>query len=371
MSKWAVPLARDYWEAMSTPPYRIRPTHDVYLRLWAQSHPKLKHDVVMLDESQDADPLIAGVVSEQLDHAQVIIVGDSAQAIYGWRGAVDFLDGFPATHRLALTQSFRFGPDIAARANRWLGTLRADMRISGTPARKPATGAPACLCRSNAGVVAEVIAAQTQADVVHIVGEGVDIRRFAVGALELQSAGWTSHPTLSAFGSWDAVVAHAATDEGGDLAMLVRVVERYGASTITRAIDQCVSAERSHDVVVSTAHKAKGLEWPSVRIAGDFRAPGRDEETGKLLPVDPAEAMLAYVAVTRAQTSLNDSALDWLDEYLEVEPVEEPEPVVANLDPSRPDTPAYTPGQRHVAHVLAMPHVCAYEPEPEPIGVAL
>jgi len=49
----------------------------------------------------------------------------------------------------------------------------------------------------------------------------------------------------------------------------------------------------------------------------------------------------------------------------------EPEPVGANLDPSRPDTPAYTPGQRHVAHILAKPHVCVYEPAPELGGVSL
>lgn len=41
------------------------------------------------------------------------MVGDSAQAIYQWRGAKDVMTGFDGTH-LTLSQSFRFGPDLAA-----------------------------------------------------------------------------------------------------------------------------------------------------------------------------------------------------------------------------------------------------------------
>ena len=36
--------------------------------------------------------------------------------------------------------------------------------------------------------------------------------------------------------------------------------------------------EDTADLIVSTAHKAKGREWDSVRIANDFKAPQEDEE---------------------------------------------------------------------------------------------
>ncbi|CAL9630583.1 hypothetical protein SUDANB70_06094 (plasmid) [Streptomyces sp. enrichment culture] len=60
------------------------------------------------------------------------MVGDSAQAIYHWRGAKDVMTGFDGT-RLALSQSFRFGPDLAAEANRWLRLADAPIRLTGTP----------------------------------------------------------------------------------------------------------------------------------------------------------------------------------------------------------------------------------------------
>lgn len=60
------------------------------------------------------------------------MVGDSAQAIYGWRGARDIMTGFDGT-RLTLSQSFRFGPRLAEEANRWL-------RIAGAAGRTAAGG---------------------------------------------------------------------------------------------------------------------------------------------------------------------------------------------------------------------------------------
>ena len=46
-----------------------------------------------------------------------IIVGDPHQQIYGFRGAINALDHVESTHVLKLTQSFRFGPEIAFAAN--------------------------------------------------------------------------------------------------------------------------------------------------------------------------------------------------------------------------------------------------------------
>lgn len=60
--------------------------------------------------------------------------------------------------------------------------------------------------------------------------------------------------------------------------------------------------------VVSTAHKAKGREWESVLIADDFAEP-----TGEDLP--RVDAMLGYVAVTRARLRLDRGSLTWIDRF--------------------------------------------------------
>jgi superfamily I DNA/RNA helicase len=90
---------------------------------------------------------------------------------------------------------------------------------------------------------------------------------------------------------------------------MVDLIDRYTAKTVLYATARFVS-EDSADRIVSTAHKAKGREWDSVRIGEDFRQ-SPDEETG-VIELDRSEAMLCYVAVTRAQKELGASALDWL-----------------------------------------------------------
>ncbi len=136
LARRLLPLARRAWADLTAGPKgKCHPTHDVYLKQWQLSKPSLSGwDVILYDEAQDADPAIADVVEHQ-HHAQLIAVGDSAQAIYGWRGAGDFLNRVDAAHRLCLTQSWRFGQAVADEANVWLGVVGTDMRIVGNPNR--------------------------------------------------------------------------------------------------------------------------------------------------------------------------------------------------------------------------------------------
>jgi hypothetical protein len=69
------------------------------------------------------------------------------------------------------------------------------------------------------------------------------------------------------------------------------------------------------DVFVSTAHKAKGLEWDRVRIGGDFKGPQPDPDTGEPVMPAPEELRLAYVAVTRAQKELDPGSLAYVYEH--------------------------------------------------------
>ncbi|MFE9804764.1 3'-5' exonuclease [Streptomyces goshikiensis] len=78
-------------------------------------------------------------------------------------------------------------------------------------------------------------------------------------------------------------------------------------------------AEGDADVTVSTAHRAKGREWPTVRIANDFQEPVSNEcdLEGNSLPgaISLDDARLAYVAVTRAREHLDLGGLAWIDKH--------------------------------------------------------
>src|SRR5260221_7806201 len=93
---------------------------------------------------------------------RLISVGDPAQQIYAWRGAIDAMDAFDG-HQLTLSQSFRFGPAIADEANKWLELLGSDLVIRGTDSVPSAIGEcewpEAALCPTNGGAMGQGIKA--------------------------------------------------------------------------------------------------------------------------------------------------------------------------------------------------------------------
>jgi hypothetical protein len=321
-----VPLAGRAWADLSDRDGSLRFTHDHYLKMWQLAGPRFPADVVLLDEAQDANPVVQDVVERQ-QQAQRILVGDRCQAIYGWRGAVDAMATFAADQRLALSQSFRFGPPIATEANKWLQILQAPLRLRGSDQVAsrvaPIDRGDAVLCRTNAEAVSQLMAAAEQGQRAGLVGGGTDIRRLAEAATTLRAGLGTDHPELFAFRTWGEVQDYVAQDaSGSDLKVFVQLIDSYGPDVVIEVMDRLVP-EQAAQVVVSTAHKAKGREWPSVRIAPDFREP-KGEDT----PIPQAEAMLAYVAVTRARQALDPDGLAWVDRWLASRPAPALEPTL-------------------------------------------
>jgi hypothetical protein len=233
-------------------------------------------------------------------------VADGIVTHNSWRGAVNAMDTVsPDVPRTYLTQSWRFGPAIADAANHVLERLDADLRLRGTrsvPSEVLLAGrAPrsrAVLCRSNAAAVQNVLNYQAEGLAPTLVGGSDDIVRFAKAADQLMDTGRTSHPELCCFDSWRQVQDYVDQDpHGADLKMLVGLIDKYGPDVIVQALDG-LADEREADVVVSTAHKAKGREWRSVRLGTDFEPP---EHVG--LP--NGEWRLLYVAATRATHTLD------------------------------------------------------------------
>lgn len=303
------PALRRAWADLSDLNGSLPFKHEHYLKLWQLSRPRIAADVILFDEAQDANPVMAAVVADQ-DHAQVVYVGDSQQAIYEWTGAVNALANFAADARTFLTMSFRFGPEVAAMANDVLSRIDgADLRLIGAgPAGVvgPAADPDVVLCRTNAVAVDAILRAKAAGRRPHLVGGGAEVLAFAKGAQSLMDEGWTAHPELACFTGWAEVLDYVANDEqGGDLQLLVNLVEKFGVATIEQALNQMPPEDRA-DLIISTAHKAKGRQWGSVALAGDF--PSGVGKDGQPVVPSPAELRLLYVAVTRAQRELDITA---------------------------------------------------------------
>lgn len=312
------PLAVKVWEDVRQVKGQLRFTHDTYLKLFGLSRPSLPYDYVLFDEAQDANAVVLGIVKDQ-DNAQVIAVGDPSQAIYGWRGSVDSMDQFDAKHRLHLSKSFRFGHAVADEANKWLDLLNAELRVEGFDRVNSVVGplavADAVLCRTNAGAIGQVMAAIGANQRAALVGGGDDMRRLAEAAIDLKAGRGTTHPELFAFRTWAEVQDHAENDPAGsDLKVFVQLVDKHGPDVIIDTLTRLTRDESRADVVISTAHKAKGREWRSVQIAGDFREP-KDDEDGNQGQIPRPEMMLSYVSVTRAKLALDRGGLAWVDKY--------------------------------------------------------
>ncbi|MGY3206295.1 UvrD-helicase domain-containing protein [Streptomyces sp. TE5632] len=343
-----VPFARKAWADLQHPDDgAVRFDHDHYLKIWALTRPRLNADFLLLDEAQDTNPVVEQIFLSQRDHAQLVMVGDSAQAIYHWRGAKDVMTGFDGA-QLALSQSFRFGPDLAAEANRWLRLANAPIRLTGTPAVPTELGPVPCpdavLCRTNVGAMAQVIILMAAGYQVALAGGGDNLRALAQAARDLKEGRRTHHPELLLFPSWGDLQDYAAHDPAGrDLQPLVNLVDTHGTEAILTAVDRLVS-EPYAQITVSTAHKAKGREWARVLIADDFARP-KDSAAGEptRLPapsdsIDDAEARLAYVAVTRTRHRLDLGGLSWIHDHPDGHG-DLPEPPSRNEAPAREHLP--------------------------------
>jgi len=278
---------------------RLRYDHAHYLKAWQLRNPKIFADYIMFDEAQDASPVMAAIVAAQ-EHAQCVYVGDRNQAIYRWTGAIDAMEGFASEHRSALTQSFRFGPDIATEANGVLAQLGSDLYVRGLASLDSHVGTidgypDAVLCRTNGATIARLLDAQIDEYPCHLVGGGKELAAFARAAQALHDGRRTSHHELACFSSWREVVEYVDRDpDGAELKLLVSIIEKFGADAILDAVEGCVP-EGPGVLSISTAHKAKGREWDRVRL---------DSTMGEFGDSDD-ELRLRYVAMTRARLHLD------------------------------------------------------------------
>ncbi|MCP9209695.1 UvrD-helicase domain-containing protein [Streptomyces sp. NEAU-Y11] len=321
-------LASKMWRRAIEPNSNLRFTMNYAFKLIAEDENKnYRYDVILLDEAQDSNDATMKFLENQKG-AQVVLIGDPAQAMYGWRGATDQIMQFPG-ERLYLTQSFRFGPAIAEEAMKHLPHTGTGVTIRGLGSivDKVSEGdmrdPDVILARTNAGVMEWAMSYLMANKRVALVKDSQAILDLAYAALSLMKGERPRNMELSGFESWAELVEYADEPGGGHLKPLVRLVQAHG---VHKLIDTCKklvpydSQYPRHDVAVSTCHSIKGLEWGRVQLADDFFRPDplENPSTGEWEPgpIDKNEAMIHYVGVTRAQKHLDRGGLAWIDEHV-------------------------------------------------------
>jgi superfamily I DNA/RNA helicase len=300
---WAVSAATAIWRRMIDRDDDLPMGHDGYLKLWALGKPRLNAEYILLDEAQDTNEVVLGALQSQ--KCQVVYVGDRYQQIYEWRGAVNAMEKVVGCEETSLTQSFRFGSSIARAASLVLEILGEKESLRGNPKvdstlTEDRVATRAVLARTNATVIVELLNAMNQRQRPCIVGGTSELARL-LGDVERLKQGSTPISTeFFGFTRWSDVVEFSRDEEGESIRSLVQLVEQYGERRLLLAVNSAREDENGADVVFSTAHKAKGREWDSVRLAGDFaKLDSKGNRTH-----NEAESRLFYVAMTRAKRVL-------------------------------------------------------------------
>jgi hypothetical protein len=309
VTEFALHGAKHVWARMKNEKDSMPLGHDGYLKLWALSNPVIAADFILLDEAQDTNPVVLDVLRKQA--AQMIYVGDKYQQIYEWRGAVNAMEKIETDSATYLTTSFRFGSAIAEAASKLLVLLGEKRPIKGNPIITSRIGRVApqtILARTNASTIAAIIECLDAGKKPHLVGGTGEVMEMLRGVQDLKEARQSTVPDFFGFDKWEQVVEFTKSGEGDHLLSFVNLVEARGERQLMWALNRTVDEERS-DLFISTAHKAKGREWSTVRLMDDFlRSQPNRQKQNKAQSAnghDPAEVRLFYVALTRAKEAID------------------------------------------------------------------
>ncbi|MEM8527778.1 MAG: UvrD-helicase domain-containing protein [Bacteroidota bacterium] len=301
--------------------------HDFYLKKYQLDYPQLPYDYILFDEGQDASAAMLDVFLRQ--KATKVIVGDTHQQIYAWRYAINSLQkvDFKDYH---LSTSFRFDQNIADLANQVLnwkqqlskGNIQ-PIIIKGIGNHKQSE-TKAILGRTNLGLLLKAIEfAVDKAEVDKIYFEGnfnsyayasegaslYDVLNLYTGKRHL-----IRDELIKTMRDLEDLEDYMTKTEDLQLMTMVEIVKEYGEEIpdILREIkDKHVTEEERHEaeMIFSTVHRSKGMEYDIVHLVNDFIPRKTLEEIAESRPKSISaklqeEINLLYVAITRAKHKL-------------------------------------------------------------------
>lgn len=305
----------------------IEVTHDWYLKQFQLSQPKLTADYVLFDEGQDASAAMLDVFLRQ--KAVKVIVGDTHQQIYGWRFAINAMDKVAFTNHF-LTNSFRFNQEVADLANTVLNwkkmiDFEPSFQIKGKGTNK-ALKTKAIIARTNLGLLLKAIQYVTENE--HI---GKIYFEGNFNSYSYADDGASLYDVLHLYNNKPYLIRdklirkmnslleledYISKTDDIELAMMVEIVKGYG-NEIPQLLKLIKSYHLPHDnkeeadMIFSTVHRCKGMEYDEVKLANDFIT----EEKVRKFSTDlkringdfskiNEEINLLYVAITRTTNCL-------------------------------------------------------------------
>lgn len=283
-----------------------------------------KFDFIVVDEYQDTNAIQVAII-RKIMHAtsRLMVVGDRAQAIYGFRGADSSamdkaVTEFNAT-QLPLTVTYRCPTAVVEKARTWVQHIEAapgapEGSVKDLGQEWKVTDMVAndlVVCRTTApliGVAYQMLKERVPVKILgKDIGEGLKalIKKMnakGVDALEAKIQSWRAREIEKARAKKDDAKMDQIGDKADCVIFLVNTLpETDRTIPALIAVIDSLFADKANVVILSTIHKSKGAEANRVYWLNSSKCPA---QWAKQKWQRDQEINLCYVAVTRAKKEL-------------------------------------------------------------------
>lgn len=295
----------------------VKCDHDTYQKLFQLSKPKLDYEIIYLDEAQDSSPVVLDIIEQQ--DCKKVYVGDTYQSIYAFRQAVNAMELVSAPTKV-LSKSFRYGEAIADFATfiidggievKGMEKIKSVVLEVGKEKSKQYTK----IFRTNGALLYEAVDLISQGKKVKCEIDPYKFKSMINSAQSLKDGDVKNikDDEVAMYQTWN----DFESEDDPEIKRLVKIVNSNQSHRYVKALDQMIkdrgSKSSKYDVLLTTAHKSKGMEWNTVEIASDFNLESIFNEDKK----SQQEVNLFYVACTRAikELYLPHNVIEMYKEY--------------------------------------------------------
>ena len=293
----------------------IKVTHEAYTKQFELLKLDLKYDYVLVDEAQDINKVSKSIIDAQ--SSKKIFVGDDFQSIYGYRETVSLLDNAEHT----LNETFRFGENISNFVTKYIHTFLDKEEEIISFKKKDSLNLKSdrytLVTRTNAYLFDKAVELVQMNKQIHIVGSSIVFNELLDG-MHLYNGDLykIKNPYIKGFYSFDKMKKMVEKTKDQELKFLVKIIEKYKSNIefFIKKIEHNSVKDRYAEIILTTTHKSKGLEFFNVKIGNDFTK--LFDDNGKLIRnIEREELNIYYVAITRAMENLilNDDLNRLLD----------------------------------------------------------
>ena len=293
----------------------VKISHSFYLKLYQLDNPVLNYDYIFVDEAQDLNSVFIDVLQKQKGK-NIVLVGDKHQQIYSFRHSVNAMEKFNNFEQYFLSKSFRFGDSVSDLSKKIIDITTDDIKISGNNKNQIITddivGQKTIISRTNMGIFNQLVDAIKLNKTVHLEG-GKKSYNFSllrdIYNLYTGKKDWIKDSNIKKFDNFKDLEDFIEDSFDPKLNMAMKIVKSYKGSIIfylkrIKAMKQFPKS--TADLILTTVHKSKGMEYDKVQIDEDFfslleyiEKPFKFEKTNL-----KEEFNLLYVAITRTMNEL-------------------------------------------------------------------